>query len=218
MMGVLRRGLPLLLFLAACGGPALSLAPPQRPPAARDYHMVYERWTRHGRVFNWREMDNMLLVAATLRSVEYQQALGARKAAMYGVAAPAERERLVSAEVQEAQDAVRFFLRTEGHEYKWGDLTPHKALWRIALLLPDGSELSPQAVGEVKNRALLEEALFIEKLLTTSDSLRPFSRLWHITFAPTRPDGQPLLQPGLKRLTLRLAGPQGKTDMTWKFK
>ncbi|MCS6912728.1 MAG: hypothetical protein RMK29_18030 [Myxococcales bacterium] len=207
----MRRAL-LLLCLGACAPPVVSLRPPPVAPSARDYDRICARWTRIGRVHAWQEMDTALLVAATLRSPEFQQAYAARYLSVYGIADPAEKERFLAEEQRLSSQGLRFLIRTAGHNHRWTDLDPHKGYWRIRLLSDDGPEVAPAQLEQARAQQGLEMELYRGELAT------PFARSFHVTFPAVHPDGRPVVSPAARRLVLRVAGPLGKTELVWMLK
>jgi hypothetical protein len=208
------RDLPLALALAiltlsACAPGPISVRPPSVPPTARDYAGVYERWTRVGRVLSFKDMDTSLLVAATLRGPEFQQAYAARYVAIYRLEGTPDKDRFLADQRSITDAGVAFIVRTAGHNWKWADLASQKSYWRMALVDQAGGEVAPIRIEPVPvSREPIEGELLGGPLTG------PLARFYHVTFPAQREGGQPLLRPG-HHLTLRLSGPQGRTDLSW---
>lgn len=206
----MRRLLPLaLLLLPACAEAPLSLKSPQPAPVARDYGKVYDRWTRLGRVLSLKEGDTMLLVAATLRGPEFQQAYAARYAELYRLESADSRQRFLEDQKKITDAGVAFIVRSAGHNWKWVDLASQKEYWRVVLRDESGQEVAPLKIEPV---AVSREP--IEAELLGGALSGPLARFYHVTFPAQLPGGQPLLRAG-QRLTLRFSGPQGRTDLSW---
>lgn len=203
------------LCAAGCAEPAVRLRP-AAPPTARSYVSVYERWTRVGRVHSWKEMDTMLVLHATLRSQEYQQAYLARRAELYRVAGEEERKRLADEEAKRDQGGVRFLLQSIGHSYTWADLTPGRGFWQLRLIPDDddGAAVAPLTIEQVKSAQALETEVY---RTDTPSVPTPFVRTFHVTFPKASAAGKEILGGQTRKLTLRVAGPQGRTDLTWTF-
>jgi hypothetical protein len=200
-----------LLALSACTPPPVSVRPPQPPAQARDYGRIYDRWTRVGRVHSWKEMDTTLLVMATLRGPEFQQAFAARYAALYRLGEGPDKTRFLDELRQADEGALAFLVRAAGHNWRWSDLAPDKGYWRMTLADASGAEVAPAKVEAVHLR---RES--IENELYGGGPAGPLVRFYHVTFPKQGPGGQPLLRPG--QLTLRLSGPQGRADLSWTLK
>jgi hypothetical protein len=207
--------LPACLCALGCAEPALRLRP-AAPPTARAYGSVYERWTRVGRVHSWKELDTMLVLHATLRSEEYQQAYLARRAELYRMASEAERRRLQDEEAERDRAGVRFLVQSMGHNYTWADLVPGRGFWQLRLIPDDddGAAVAPIAIEQVKSTQALETEIY---RTDTPSVPTPFVRTFHVTFPKASAAGKEILGSQTRKLTLRVAGPQGKTDLTWKF-
>lgn len=182
-------------------------------PAKSSYTSTFAQWTREGAVVSPSEFDTTLLVKATLRSRAFQQAYAERYLKIYRISDPAERARVEQTEMQLADSGLNFWVRTASHNYKLNDLTPQRGRWRIALLVEPmpktepgqpTSELMPEELTPVVRNEGIELALFDQELDV-------FSRVWHLRFPPL----PGAAASGPRKLTLRFAGPDGKTDLIW---
>lgn len=213
------NGLALALCLgAACAEQPVSLRP-GRPQTARDYQGAFERWTRHGRILDWRELDTVLVVHATLRAPEFLDAFVARYLDAYQIADPAEQTRVAERE-RSRYPGPAFLVQVEAHNYNWADLSPLKAQWRIALVDASGAETVATTVDSVKTRQSIETSLYgvaTAAALFAPDPSNPLSRSYYVAFPAERPGGQPTLPKDARSITLRIAGPRGKTDLQWNF-
>lgn len=203
------------LGLGSCAEPTLSLRPASPAPSVRAYPGILDRWTRIARVHSWGEMDTSLILAATLRGPEFQQAFAARYLSAYGIDDAAERRRIAAEEQARAESGVNFLVRTTGHNWIWADIGPARGFWRMVLVTESGAEVAPTNVEPVRIRLALENELYGGPL--TGSLQGPFSRSFHVTFPRVGPDGRPVLGPGTRRLILRVAGPHGKTELTWNL-
>jgi hypothetical protein len=201
------------LVLAGCAAGPVSLAPPPRPLTAKDYHRTFERWTREGRIIYWKDYDTVLVVDATLRSAEFQSAYAARYIDLYQIDNPREIAQVQDQAMQRTRDGISFLLQSTGHGYNGTDFSPSRGLWRLVLLDDTGTETPPTEISLLRTPKDVATERYTSDLRTLMTG--PMARLWSVTFPNRRADGQPLLRPDLRRLVLRIAGPQGKTDMTW---
>src|SRR5205085_11119234 len=67
-------GLLVLALACGCSAPIVSLQPPAQAPTAKAYDRIPEPFTRLGRAISRDELDTVLLVQATLRAEEFEQA------------------------------------------------------------------------------------------------------------------------------------------------
>lgn len=192
-----------LLLLSACAAPRLALTADAEPSDA-SFDKSFERWTRDASVMSLREMDTSLLIYATLRSRAFQRAYTDRYCKVYGIQDPAERARIETAEIPAPDAGLSFWVQTAAHNDRWNDLLPAHGRWRLSLIDEQAGEVAPETVTLVGSTALVEVSMF-------NHSADPFRKTWHVKFPPLRqvPAGTP------RKLTLRLTGPEGKTDLVW---
>lgn len=196
-----------LLFglLSACAAPRLNLAA-EAEPAGTSFTKAYERWTRDASVLSLREMDTTFLIVATLRSKAFQRTFAERYCKLYGINDPAERARIETAELALADSGVAFWVQTYAHNDRWNDLAPKHSRWRLMLIDELGGEVGPPEVTPVGADGLIEASLF-------DRSADPLRKLWHVKFPPL----QKVAAATPRKLTLRLTGPEGKTDLVWQI-
>jgi hypothetical protein len=194
--------------LAACpgGSPTVSLAPPARPIASRDYPEVRERWTRSQRVL--KALDTPLRVYATLFSPEFVAAYLSKQTAMFRLT-PAERAELARRLRDDADGGFLFFVSAASHEWKWIDFEKQDSVWRIALANPRGGQVRPTRIELERKPTATTTELF--------PYVTEFYHTYTFRFPPVLPDGTPLLKPGDKRLTLLFSGPLGRAELVWNL-
>lgn len=193
----------LLGGLSACAAPRLNLAAEAEPPGT-SFNKAYDRWTRDATVMSLREMDTTFLIIATLRSKAFQRTFADRYCALYGINDPAERARIETAELSLADGGLAFWVQTYAHNDRWNDLLPKHNRWRLVLIDELGGEVGSPEVTPVGSEQHLQASLF-------NRSPDPLRRLWHVKFPPLRP----VSGSAPRKLTLRLTGPEGKTDLVW---
>lgn len=200
------------LALSACASPVVSLAPPARTASAGDYADIYERWTRAGRTISKVEFDTTLMVSATLRSPEFQDAYCARHIKLYDLRG-AEADALREAETRRGAETLTFAVQALGHSYGWTDLTTTRSLWRVYLSDDSGRMVSPTAVESPRSHKLTEATALFDHPLAG-----PYARTFQLVFPRLGADGQPLLSPTARRLTLTFTGPGGRIDLHWTLR
>jgi hypothetical protein len=209
-----------IIGIVGCASPRLRLDA-QAEPDGTSFQAAYTRWTRDGSVVSRQEFDTTLLVSATLRSRAFQRAYTDRYLKVYRVNDPVERTRIEQTELALPDTGLHFWVRTASHQDKLNDLTPAKGRWRIALITNGqgpsdqpataDSEVLPDEITPVTRGDAVEVALF-------DQPPDPYRRVWHLRFPPLKPanavEGAPLPSTP-RKLTLRFAGPEGKTDLVW---
>jgi hypothetical protein len=194
------------LWLGGCAAPVVSLAPPQSVPALGDYGAVLQRWTRHGNIRA--DFDEVLSVDATLFGPEMRAAHTARWCDRYRLTgSDAEQVRDKAAE----RDATAWELHIESasHAFNGDTLKGARSVWRISLVDESGRSVTPS------------EVTLLHDTLETNSVFYPhatsFTRAWTLRFPKLASDGAPLVGPRSSSVTLRIAGPQGSTDLVWKL-
>ena len=194
----------LLLGLSACAAPRLNLAAEAEPPGT-SFNAAYERWTRDASIVSFRSMDTTFLISATLRSKAFQRTYADRYCSLYGVNDPGERARIETAEQAVADGGVAFWVQTYAHNDRWNDLAPKHSRWRLLLIDELGGEVGPPEISLVGSEGVVELSLF-------NRPPDPLRKIWHVKFPSLRqvPTASP------RKLTLRLTGPEGQTDLVWQ--
>ena len=176
-----------------------------REYVSKDYGDVYERWTRHD--FAQHDIEKALEVWVTFKSWDFREAYIERYAAIYTLP-DADRATLRNAQRDAFHRAYEFHMTSQSANYKWNDLEKSSSPWRVTLLDALGHELGPEA-ATIKVEKLpdaYEREFFPAK--------NPFSKTYSIRFvAPPNGDFA-----GLKSgsITLRIASPLGRIELTWR--
>lgn len=194
----------LLLGCAACATPRLNLASDAEPQGT-SFSSAYERWTRDASIVSFRNLDTTFLISATLRSKAFQRTYAERYCTLYGINDPSERARIETAEQAVAENGIAFWVQTYAHNDRWNDLSPKHSRWRLLLIDEAGGEVGPPEISLVGSESLVELSLF-------NRSPDPLRKVWHVKFPSPR--SVPTATP--RKLTLRLTGPEGKTDLVWQ--
>src|SRR5215471_910816 len=122
-----------LLFVAACGAPAVSLAEGPREYVATDYERVLDRWTRTEQLFVATELDDVLTVTATFESWDFRWAYVVRYAEDYRLTVD-QRTALFDRSLSEVDRFHQFYLAPYAQRHQWSDLTAENAAWIIRLI------------------------------------------------------------------------------------
>jgi hypothetical protein len=209
--GRLRRGLPWLLGLvmgvASCASPALTLRPEPRTFTPDDYMKVHDAWTRDAKAFSLSRLSDVLHVSATFESWEFRWAYVIRYADDYALAPPA-RDAMLRATLADAQKHHRFFVTLAGERFKESDLTGKLAAWRVLLVDEHDNHTVPVEIEKVRRIGPVERVYF--------PSVSPYRMTFRVVFPVTRPDGAPSIPPNAREVTLRFTGAYGQVDLTWE--
>jgi hypothetical protein len=171
----------------------------------KDYHDVYERWTRHD--FAMLEVEKALEVWVTYKSWDFREAYIERYASVYSLT-DADRTVLRNAQRESFHHAYEFHVTAQSANYKWNDLEKSSSPWRVTLLDALGREL-PQEAGTVKVEKLpdaYEREFFPAK--------NPFTKTYSIRFEPPKNADFSGIQSG--SIILRFASPIGRIELNWR--
>lgn len=210
--GSLRPGrlgavLALLLALDGCAAEAVNLSS-ENDPAGTSYQKSLDRWSRVGRIISKTEFDTQLVVTATLRSKAFQRAYVDKYLKTYAIVDRWEVARVEKEQAEQTQVGLSLFLRSSTHNASWNDLRPQASRWRLSLLDDQGREVQADRVEPMTNRQAVEQTLLADQ----NDS---FTKLWSVHFPEKASDGQPFPIQGARKISLRVAGPLGQTELPW---
>ncbi|HXU00399.1 MAG TPA: hypothetical protein VN903_05375 [Polyangia bacterium] len=172
---------------------------------AADYNDIYERWTRHE--FALRDVEKALEVWVTYKSWDFREAFIERYATTYSLS-DADRAKLRAGQMNAFHEAYEFHMVAQSANYKWNDLEKSSSPWVVTLLDALGHELPREAVTVRIEKVpdAFEREFFPAKT--------PFSTTYSVRFVvPANSDFA-----GIKSgaITLRIAGPLGRVELTWR--
>jgi len=216
-MRITRLGWPLRLLLLALLGPLGGCTPPvlnlssDAEPSGTSYQKTLDRWSRQGRILSKTEFDTTLVVTATLRSRAFQRAYVDQYFRTYAVVDSWERARIETEQTAQTQSGLSLFVLTKTHAASWNDLRLSAGKWRLALLDDQGREVQADRVDAMTTRQAVEQTL----LAASPDGGDPFTKLWSVHFPQNASDGKPFPLPAAHKISLRVAGPLGQTELPW---
>ena len=215
LLGPLELVLPacatIFLTIVGCAAPKpviVDFSEAAREYQSRDYPDVYRRWTRH-QVVRYEIADDALEAWATLKAWDFREAYVEHYAAVYNLS-DTDKRALRAAQLESARDAYEFHVTAQSTNYKWNDLERRSSAWKVTLVDGAGHELAPESVRLEKLPDPYEIEFFPAK--------GPFTRTYAIRFVkPVATDGkQPdFVGPRSGSLTLRIASPVGRLELTW---
>jgi hypothetical protein len=223
-----RRPAALLAVAAAVAACACAAQKPKlvdfsetpRNYLAKDYDDVYALWTRHERAFlrvdvppppasppGDLEVDIALEAWATFKSWEYREAYVERYASAYGLS-QADRETLRRSQLEAFHKSYEFHVTAQSASFKWNDLEKASSAWRATLVDALGHELTPDPIRLQRLPDAYEREFFPNRT--------PFSKTYSIRFQVPAAGDSDFGGPKSGSITLRIASPIGRLDLTWQ--
>jgi hypothetical protein len=170
---------------------------------SKDYEDVYKRWTRHDRVLY--EVDVALDVWATFKSWDFREAYIEHYSEIYSIS-DADRLELRSSELKQLHDAYEFHVTAQSTSFRWNDLEKPNSAWRVTLVDAVGHEIMAERIKVQKLPEAYEMEFFPSKT--------PFTKTYVVRFVT--PTDTEFAGPKSGSITLRLASPIGRLDLTWR--
>ncbi len=202
----------LFTVIAACGTSKPTLVDFSDSPRdyrSKDYGEVYQRWTRHA-VVRRDIADSALEAWATFKGWDFREAYVEHYSEIYNLT-DNDKSALRAAQLESNGAAYEFHVVAQSTNYKWNDLEKRSSPWRVTLVDGLGHELAPEAVKLEKLPDAYEVEFFPAK--------GPFTRSYGIRFVKPAPvDGKEsdFVGPRTGSLTLRIASPVGRIELTWQ--
>lgn len=192
----------LVLVVAACGAsePRVRLTE-EWPAQTDDYDDVVDRWTRRGTLRGG--YQEVLELAATLKSPEWRVAHASRDADNRGLQGEARAQLLAQAQAAaagpyELQVMVTTWDRRENDLHRGA-----KSVWKIVLLDEQGMEIVPLEVVKDKRPAFVVRAEY--------PAFGDFAESYIARF----PRDSKIMGPGVKRVRLRISSARGGLELAW---
>lgn len=192
----------IVLFLAACGAaePRVRLTE-EWPARADDYDDVVEKWTRKGTLRGG--YQEVLELAATLKSPEWRAAKASRDAENRGLQGEARAQLLAQAQAA-AAGPYELHVMVTTWDRRENDLDRGaKSVWKIVLLDEQGMEVLPLEIIKDKRPAFVVRAEYPD--------LGDFAQSYVARF----PREAKILGPGVKKVRLRISSSRGGLELAW---
>lgn len=196
----------LLALLAGCvttpptvGEHAPSLEDEQAEEA---YQSVLEKYSGRKEIYDG--FNTRVFAGVTLQTPAFREARVRRRAAFQVL--PANKvEQLLAEERTASAEVHEFFLGVHLNDYRYGGFDLKTSIWRLALVTPAG-EVTPTRIIRIGRVNLDTRAYY------------PYTDVfwtgWKVQFPTTLSNGQPVIPPGTKQVTFRMASALGKAEMT----
>jgi hypothetical protein len=192
--------------LGCAGQKSVSLAEGPRSYDADDYGSALRTWTREARLLSIDEMDNVLTVTSTYESWDFRWAYSERYARDYRLSV-AKKRQFLKRSLEESHKFHRFYVALYAQHPRWGDLELDDPAWVVRLVDSFGTETGPIELWRIKKPGPTE--------LTYFPYTSSFRMVYRISFPVTTKSGKPTISPETDWFSLRFAGAQGQTDVTW---
>jgi hypothetical protein len=200
-----------VLTVAALAGGCASQKPKlvdfsesERNYVAKDYEDVYVRWTRHQSALT--DADVALEAWATYKSWDFREAYVERYATVYSLS-EADRATLRRSQLEAFHKGYEFHVTAQSWSFSWNDLEKASSAWRTTLVDAAGHELMPEPIRVERLPDAYEREFFPDKT--------PFTKTYSIRFQVPSGDSE-FGGPKSGSITLRIASPIGRLDLTWQ--
>ncbi len=131
--------------LAGCAEPTVSLGTGPREYVPGDYSQVLKRWTRDQSVIALSELEDKLTVTATFESWDFRWAYVVRYADDYRLTVE-QRHELLERTLRETADNHEFYVALYGTNWRWTDLSRPTSAWIVRLIDDQGNETAPSKI------------------------------------------------------------------------
>ena len=199
----MKRALGLVL-LVACGAapPPLRLTEDWPQQCGGDYDAITEVYTRRTSMRG--EYQEVLQLAATLKSPDWRAAHAARDAEHRGLTGEARAQRCAQAQA-EVSGPYEVELMVTTWDRRENDLDRGKrSVWHVVLVDEQGKEIEPLEILRDKRPAFTVRAEF--------PAFGDFAVAYVVRF----PRDEPLLGPNAHALKLRMSSERGGVELEWK--
>ena len=190
------------IALAACGAaePRVRLTE-DWPAQAEEYEDVTARWTRKTTLRD--AYQEVLELAATLKSPEWRLAYATRDANHRGLEGQARAQRIAQAQA-DASGPYEIELLVTTWDRRENDLDRgKKSVWRVVLLDEQGNEVEPLEIVKDKRPSFV--------LRTEYPAFGDFAQAYVARF----PREAKIMGPGVKQVRLRMSSVRGGVQLTW---
>jgi hypothetical protein len=193
-----------LILLAACGAapPPIRLTEDWPQTCGGDYDAITEAYTRRGTIRG--EYQEVLSLAATLKSPDWRAAHAARDSDHRGLVGVARTQRCAQAQADQT-GPYEIELLVTTWDRRENDLDRgKKSVWRVVLVDDQGKEIEPLEIVKDKRPNFTVRAEF--------PAFGDFSNAYVVRFARE----PAVLGPSTRTVRLRMSSERGGVELEWK--
>jgi len=193
-----------LVLVAACGSapPPIRLTEDWPQTCGGDYDAITEAYTRRGTMRG--EYQEVLSLAATLKSADWRAAHAARDAEHRGLIGDARAQRCAQAQAEES-GPYELELMVTTWDRRENDLDRGKrSVWHVVLVDEQGKEIEPIEIVKDKRPVFTLRAEF------------PAYGDFGVAYIARFPRDEALLGPQAHALKLRMSSERGGVELEWK--
>jgi hypothetical protein len=207
---VRRAALVLACAVAAAGAPACRSSPPtigdpapelEDAEAERAYREILDRYTGRDEVYSG--FDTQMFAGATYQAWPFREAR-VNRLARFQRTTPEEVQRQLEAERADWEKFHVFELGAWTQDRQFEDFDQRDSVWRIALVTESFEALPIEVVRE-------------RRVDQNVRALYPYMGIFWVQYRVAFPrqgvNGSPLIPPGTKQLTLRIASTLGRAEL-----
>ena len=218
------------LTLISCQRPGpVSISSTLQAPAAADYQDILQRYTRRDHVYDF--FADKVNLRATFHSPAYIQAFSAARSQFHGRSAelidlylhdqkpapsplqslskvikPFNQKAAANADAQAKTLSFLLAFYVANQDYR--SLDADDSIWDIQLRVDDKEPLNPLSIERLRRDPSLDQVYpYLNKL----------DQIYWLRFSPQDADGQDLLSPEARQMTLRVVSKIADAKVLWKF-
>lgn len=172
---------------------------------AGSYGEALREWTRAALVID--KLDPEIEVYATFLAADFRHAYVAQLAERMAMS-DAAREAKLKAELAEAAEKHVFIVAFNAGDMSWNDIGRLRTSWRVTLFDDAGGETESLSIDRFPEPKLNDVEMF--------PYIDDFHYVYIVKFPAQKPEGTPVLPPGVKVLGLRIGSALARAELTWR--
>jgi len=199
-----------LVFLLAGAAAGCTPSPNMRGPQKLEdrYEELLGKWTRSDAIYH--KEDRIMVVHTTYLAPDLRAALREQYVTIFGID-PGKVDTDLEKITGSAGSTHEFFVFADMTSFNWNNLDETNSVWRLGLWGGWGQNgVPPISIVRFEGRGPNLKAFF--------PYLNDFGRSYLVTFPEVQASGQPVLDPAVGELTLKLASAYGVATLAWKVK
>jgi hypothetical protein len=184
--------------------PAPNMRGPQQLEATYEHQL--QIWTKSSQIYD--SLDSILLTHVTYISPDFRSSFINQYVKIFGVD-PGNDSELEKVATAPDEEGHLFFVFADSAQFEWNNLDSSESVWRLALW---GSKSKP-GVAPISIKQFYDRG---PNLRAFFPFLTQFGKSYLVSFPKNHADGNPILDPEEKVITLRMASAFGSVALAWK--